>query len=320
MQPCTSPCGPETRPSEPLPSSGLITALACLKQMSLYEQVKEQRYQFRDGRLTTWLINVSNSLQYLKHVQRQMAILNYYRQGFPNQWLLSAESAVCRPDTLHTERELEFFDLIREEWFPFPEPEDEFIASIPVYPLGFDYWNYQLDDLSPLYVILCGLRREWHSWDECLSEVHPTLRCPRPVEQIDQGQLKALCETLDTPLKHLFDALTVFQFETGNVFLDSTVEFEMDYYPWSWENLAMLRREFEAAARWQEKFTALEEWLMDDLSRVRALVELWNQCAVDQKERGQPLIQTVSSRQFVEGIDLRAQAGRYQSEPLQPTD
>ena len=271
--------------------------------------------KFHSERLE-WLAQAQKSYQatspdwLFSHIKLRLTLLELYQDYFPYQWQHSTKSTEVVSLESHTERELEFFDLLDEFRFPCERACEEFYDSLVVYAIKPDWTELSWDELDCLLHCYIALTDEscWEQLVKVYQLEGSDLQRPASVKKVTAARLKNECDKLNSPLRYLAEAFNLIEYNSDNVWIDSN---DMDpfNYEWCHENIERLTQEYETAKVAIEHFNALNDWLSTNPERIKALVRVWNAAANDPDNPYQqlelPFVTTINSTDFVRGEWLR---------------
>jgi hypothetical protein len=265
----------------------------------------EALYSLRQYQFT---INPVKALDYLEIQLNRYQLLALYQHFFPSEWATSQtslyfpiedNSKTVSLDNHHSPRELEFITLVYTHLFPMSfwaveSAHEERLQAIPITSMGVDWqieegienlrmgWKlllpfskegrYWLDDVEP----------EGSEWFDSEFETHQvSYKDVYHPDRIDNKRLRRLCCELTTPLQFLPLTLKLLDHETGNIWLDESLD-EMNYalyassLPWSKSSINFLHRKWKQASRILDAAYLLIEWLETDMkAHAQLLLQLW---------------------------------------------
>ncbi|HEX2913748.1 MAG TPA: hypothetical protein VH186_23285 [Chloroflexia bacterium] len=257
-------------------------------------------------------LRLPEALAYLSRLQSSASLLALYRHFFPVEFARSHAATTPEKGCIYSPREIEFFELVDERFFPLPleyyldlsaESGDERSERIEVLCLGLDWWELDLADLHPgwqLLLVLMGelelaalfpesppaywAAREELPWPrESLEEILREDNTGENARQIySQGHLAALEKLVaregegeSAVLSALPLALRILMHDTGNLWLDPTPETAVDDAYWCEEDVEYLAAAYAEARRMMEEADRLLDWLTESTEHLSKGVELW---------------------------------------------
>ena len=217
-----------------------------------------------------------------------------YQQFFPTEFANSSSSRYpteLESDDSHSPREIEFLQLVGTYLFPLPEYQLEYIDpekwyQIPLVSMGVDWLAYEdIENLRPGWQILLPLSNEGNSFIEYVGNAEwyesmfgiPLQDITHP-DAINQELLRKQCNHAAKPLNYLSLALQLLNYESGNVWLDTCSNWEIEEsLPWTTENINYLKVEWQGAKVMLEQTYSLIDWLELDLStNFKLILSKWN--------------------------------------------
>ncbi len=108
---------------------------------------------------TYWMIDARAAIEHLGALLGRTEILQLYQQLFPGKYRQSKASTHCNPPDGYSQREQEFFNLVRERLFPIAElcfeEDEERLDVIPIETQALDPEGLQ--DWKLTWQVLFGL-------------------------------------------------------------------------------------------------------------------------------------------------------------------
>ncbi len=242
------------------------------------------------------ILTPDEAVEYLENRFNTYRLLALYQHFFPDEFANS--TAIPYQDNLnsesednHSPREIEFLYLISENLFPLSEYQlecahEERLHQIPLIPMGCDWIGHEdIESLRTGWQILLPLSTEGRYWFELMegkewyedelgvswSEItHP--------DKIDMALLKKLSSRAANPLKFFPKALQLLNYESNNIWLDTSAANELqDSFPWTVENINLLKSEWQNAKVILDQVYDLIEWLEQDLkNHFELILAVWN--------------------------------------------
>jgi len=254
---------------------------------------------------------------FFNHLQIRLQLLTLYRDYFPRQWGHTDADQRLLDFDVYTPRELELFELLDEHRFPCECDDATFASYFSAYPLTPDWNEIDWDDWDCLVQLSAGLSG-YSDWQDVIDQYKlqdKAIAKPIPLKEVSFPKLKALCETLESPLKALDSAFDILEHDTGNLWLDSHY-MEPETFEWNHAAIERLTQTYQDAKKRLEAFNDLNEWLYEQPERIGLLVNLWNSAAIEPQsvQLELPFFTTISSEQWATGTyrqELQAQRQRY---------
>lgn len=245
---------------------------------------------------------------FFNHLHTRLTLLELYQDYFPCQWDKSdADTRLLNLET-HTPRELEFFDLLDKHRFPCEIEDANFQDGHSVYPLVPEWSEIEWEEIDCLVQCYAGLTgyADWQSVLDQYKLQDSGIDTPAPLEKVTVARLKALCLTVESPLKGLHKAFEIIEHSTDNLWFDSHY-MEPETFEWSRASIDRLTEAYNEAKGWLQEFNDLNDWLYTKPERIGSLVALWNAAQFDPDaiQLEIPFVTTVSSRQWATGEYMR---------------
>lgn len=98
-------------------------------------------------------------------------------------------------------------------------------------------------------------------------------------ENIDFQKLVKICNKLKSPIKYLVPSLSVIDYSTGNIWLDTTYETGY-WWEWSEENVLLIADKWQEASTILNQFEELSDWIEVSIANRKKVVKVWNQAAI----------------------------------------
>jgi hypothetical protein len=222
---------------------------------------------------------VKQSLDYLTQFRESIILISLYQVNFSKEWKNST-SPLFTPsqNSRHSPRELEFFQLIDERLFPIGLGDadlDERLDFIPFWPEDVDFYLRSIDELDEGEQFLICLYEPCYLENSWLIHFGINPNFVAPIEQIDFNKLETLCRQASQPLCYLYDAMSIIDHSTGNVWLDETCESYL-YLEWSQNNIDILAQDWQKALNLRAFYLEIAQWLQNNCNHKILTIELWN--------------------------------------------
>jgi hypothetical protein len=242
-----------------------------------------QRYRLPTG--------YAEAASYLHRRRETIHLLTIYAQHFPDdfpqEWRSNQERLLPAPGDTYSVSELSCIKLIDAHLFPFAldhllacAEEGERLSTIPLWSYGIDHWYQPLTDFPAGWQMLLLLfldieEVEGIPVDACVLDARQ--RMEKSVRRLSMPRLEALCQTAEPPLASLPVALRMIDHATDNAFLDPTDEMPCEDMFWEVADIELLANHWKEAQTMIHQTDELTEWLEACPTRLRKVVELWNQ-------------------------------------------
>ncbi|MDM9383533.1 hypothetical protein QUB80_22865 [Chlorogloeopsis sp. ULAP01] len=221
---------------------------------------------------------------YLENLSQKANLLSLYQKLFPEQWneSITPLDRKAHPDCIYSDREIEFIQLVDSNLFPV-EFVDEIEACdkyeyIPIVPQIIEWWENDFEGLETsekflLSVMGNGYQLEY--WEEKFGfEPDYIAR----VEDIDFQKLVKICNKFKSPLQYLATSLSILDYSTGNIWLDTTYE-TGDWWDWTEENIVFLAQKWQEATIMLDQFQELSDWIKTSVANRNKIIRIWNKAA-----------------------------------------
>ena len=236
--------------------------------------------------LNAQMLSVETISHRLETVLCRAALMDRFRQSYPQLYrphadgCLASESAYAEALRSFLGRLSQRFPVISDSFLD----DSEWVAEyIPVAPQGENWFELSVTDFGSAYqVVLLAT-----------GNIENDITLPQPIHDIvpiegrfdlDMDRLRRLTENYRTPLRYLYEVVSIVFHETDNYWLDNTHETlaESDGYPeWTVESLDRLESEWKRAKQSLRQFYRFEKWLDADLeTRVPQVVRLLHKAAM----------------------------------------
>lgn len=268
-------------------------------------------------------VSVQDALAFIGTLRSTLDILQLYQECFPEEFAKDDEADLSLfpiTEGHYSPREVRFFQLVNKRYFPVPLDfmpydimgERQYMHYIPIVNMGFDlededeYMELPLGWKLLLYLV--GVVNESLFWDICdvpeLERMDEDLfRIPLIRRDVDASLLQVRSEAQGGECSRLMLALEVLQNQTGNVWLDETMENPCMDYCWTRADMEELRDQHLEALAIREKAIAFSEWLESDpLTHFPLIARLWNSCARDTPNEKRSRVMTITARTVCEWL------------------
>ncbi len=224
---------------------------------------------------------------YLGFFQAVGNIYTLYEHYFPEEFARSTKSIVPELDEAYSDREREFFSLVENHLFSLPwflddtTHRDERMYSLPLVPLGREWWNdglegWELGWLLLLWLIGEGageveIRKRFPEVAEALFPL-PVKRGTLAFRALEQG-----CRRVKTPLASLPEALNILYHDTGSWFLDIYSETSDATIDLNQQGMDRAIVHMRRATKIMRRADCFITWVDEDpIPRFKEVLTLWN--------------------------------------------
>ena len=232
---------------------------------------------------------LSDAIGYIASELERERLNALYRKLFPKEWKDSKASASRMGyNDCHTEREIEFIELISERYFPlcsWLDWSDFHFDHIPIESVNYDFCcdEYEWREFRPClqFALQAFLWRDTdiadENWTEMLVsysiefEAVPQIeRATPPFSVLDVGRSEPKIQRFLHLIEFIFH-------DSDNPFLDTTYCQPLDLYEWSPENLEKLKSDYGGVKVYFESMDSLDEDIASNaLSTFKELITIWN--------------------------------------------
>lgn len=232
---------------------------------------------------------LSDAIGYIASELERERLYGLYRKLFSKEWKASRAS-FCRTgyNDCHTEREIEFIELVNENYFPlcsWLDWSDFRFDHIPIEPVNYDFCcdEYEWQHFRPClqFAICAFLWRDTdisdENWNEMLAsfdvrfEDLPQIERATPLFSVlDAGRN-------DPKIRRFIHLIEFIFHDSGNPFIDTTYCQPQDLYEWSQENLEKLKTDYSGVKDYFASMDGIDEDIARDaLSTFKELITIWN--------------------------------------------
>jgi hypothetical protein len=223
-----------------------------------------------------------------------------YRKLFPKEWKKSQASfEQSGYNECHTERELEFIELVSKSYFPlctWLDWSDFRFDHIPIETVNHAFCCDEIEwqDFRPClqFAVSAFLWRATDPGDENWRNMLAHFKVPvksLPAISRSTPHFARLNAGRQNPKIRRFIHLIEFIYhDTGNPFIDTTYCQPVDLYEWTRENLEKLKAEYLAVGDYFESMGSLDASIerCGALATFKELISLWNTGELPAKNAG----------------------------------
>lgn len=212
-----------------------------------------------------------------------------YRQLFPKEWKKSsADFKKTEFNEYHTEREMEFFELVSQNYFPlctWLDWSDFRFDHIPIEPVNFDLCcgEFEWEEFRPClrFGIAAFLWRGSGiydmDWTEILSGFNVELEDLPPISRETPHYAELNRERDHPKIKRFLHLIEFIHHDTGNPFIDTTCCQPVELFEWTLADLEKLKTKYGALAQYFASMDSLDEDIESNaLATFKELICLWN--------------------------------------------
>lgn len=232
---------------------------------------------------------LSDAIGYVASELERERLYALYRELFPKNWKNSSASfRQSEHNEFHTERELEFIELVSNRYFPlctWLDWSDFRFDHIPIETVNYDFCCDEIEwqEFRPClqFAIIAFLWRDTDEDDEGWREMLASFNVPfKALAEINRAAppFSVLNAGRENPKVRRFLHLIEFIFhDTGNPFIDTTYCQPVELYEWTVENLEKLKADYNAVGEYFESMASLDASIERNArATFRELVSLWN--------------------------------------------
>lgn len=233
--------------------------------------------------------SLSDAIGYIASELEREHLYGLYRKIFPKEWKASGASFQRTGyNDCHTEREIEFIELVNEHYFPlcsWLDWSDFRFDHIPIESVNYDLCcdEYEWQHFRPClqFAITAFLWRDTDIADENWTDMLASFDVRyEDLPQIERATplFSILDAERDNPKIRRFIHLIEFIFhDSGNPFIDTTYCQPLDLYEWSLENLEKLKTDYAGVKDYFASMDSIDEDIASDArSTFAELISLWN--------------------------------------------
>jgi hypothetical protein len=230
-----------------------------------------------------WLTlhTAEKAAEYLEALQLRANILSLYQHYFLDEYQRSTASPVFANPDVYSDKELEFFALVDNQFFPLPEAlfELQRTPCIPVEPMGTAWYYDEFDGLDATEKFLLCLIHDMDGevWHDLEAELGGN-ELPNPIDCISDTLLRQEAKKARGMISRLPLAMELLTQSTGNIWLDITYESEIVDAFWTIETIDALRDEYTSAQKIMHDYGEFIRWLGKNSQNCVKVVRLWNRC------------------------------------------
>lgn len=232
---------------------------------------------------------LSDAMCYVASELERERLYALYRELFPKEWKKSAASfRRSEHNEFHTERELEFIELVSNRYFPlctWLDWSDFRFDHIPIETVNYDFCCDEIEwqEFRPSlqFAVQAFLWRDTDETDEGWREMLASFNVPfqvLPAINRTTPPFHFLNAERENPKVRRFLHLIEFIFhDTGNPFVDTTYCQPVELYEWTVENLEKLKADYNAVSEYFSSMASIDEAIEQNArATFRELVSLWN--------------------------------------------
>ncbi|MGC2236061.1 MAG: hypothetical protein WA584_07860 [Pyrinomonadaceae bacterium] len=231
---------------------------------------------------------LSDAIWYIASELDRERLYALYRQLFPKEWRKSSASYKKTGfNEYHTEREIEFIELVSRNYFPLEtwlDWSDFRFDHIPIEPINMDLCcgEFEWEEFRPClrFAIAAFLWRGGlydMDWGEILSSFNVEIEDLPPIER-DTPLYAELEKQRDHPkIKRFLHLIEFIYHDTGNPFIDTTCCQPVELFEWTVEDLEKLKADYNGVAQYFADMDSIDASIeRNALATFKELISLWN--------------------------------------------
>jgi len=236
------------------------------------------------------------AVTYLRGVTNRAAMLNLYREYFPEEFANSTASVQAftsfpygpsSADCPLSARELEFVELVDKKLFPVDTDvyiewvsDEGPVELLPIHRLQYYCWHcgdYDPEDLAIVYKLALALMHGEHKLIARHAGNSTTHLLEHNSDGVSRFRLfEKRCKQMSGPIADVPLACRLINYNTGNNWLDWYCEQESEFY-WATGDLKFLAVEYKEASVMLARVGAVNAWLTESpTERINQVIQIWN--------------------------------------------
>lgn len=232
---------------------------------------------------------LSDAIWYTQAELERERLYALYRKLFPKEWRKSSAS-FKRTDfnEYHTEREMEFIELVSRQFFPLDtwlDWSDFRFDHIPIEPVNMDLCcgEFEWEEFRPcLRFAVAAFLWRGHGiydmdWGEILSGFNVEIEDLPPIER-DAPPYAELNKNREEPkIKRFLHLIEFIYHDTGNPFIDTTCCQPVELFEWTIEDLEKLKADYSGVAEYFASMDSIDASIERNArATFKELIALWN--------------------------------------------
>lgn len=232
---------------------------------------------------------LSDAIGYIASELEREHLYGLYRKIFPKEWKASrANFNRTGYNDCHTEREIEFIELINEHYFPvcsWLDWSDFRFDHIPIESVNYDLCcdEYEWQHFRPClqFAICAFLWRDTdisdENWTDMLASFDVRFEDLPQIERATPLFSVLDAESANPKIRRFVHLIEFIYHDSGNPFVDTTYCQPLDLYEWSLENLEKLKADYADVKDYFASMDSLDEDIARDArSTFKELITIWN--------------------------------------------
>jgi hypothetical protein len=287
--------------------TGIVNAKSVSKLPAVARQLIEKNKQRRAGdanggnfrgrlnKTTSYLRwkaachTLSDAMGYIASELEREQLYGLYRKIFPKEWKASRASFHRTGyNDCHTEREIEFIELVNEHYFPlcsWLDWSDSRFDHIPIESVNYDLCcdEFEWQHFRPClqFAITAFLWRDTdiadENWTDMLASFDVRFEELPQIERATPPFSVLECGRDDPKIRRFLHLIEFIYHDSGNPFIDTTYCQPLDLHEWSLENLEKLKADYAGVKDYFASMDSLDEDIARNArSTFKELITIWN--------------------------------------------
>lgn len=287
--------------------TGIVNAKSVSKLPAVARQLIEKNRQRRAGdgnggnfrgrlnKTTAYLRwkaachTLSDAMGYIASELEREQLYGLYRKIFPKEWKASRASFHRTGyNDCHTEREIEFIELVNEHYFPlcsWLDWSDFRFDYIPIESVNYDLCcdEFEWQHFRPClpFAITAFLWRDTdiadENWTDMLASFDVRFEELPQIERATPPFSVLECGRDDPKIRRFLHLIEFIFHDSGNPFIDTTYCQPLDLYEWSLDNLEKLKADYAGVKDYFASMDSLDEDIARNASSTfKELITIWN--------------------------------------------
>ena len=233
--------------------------------------------------------SLSDAIGYIGSELERERLYALYRKIFPKEWKASGASFHRTGyNDCHSEREIEFIELVGEHYFPlcsWLDWSDFRFDHIPIESVNYDFCcdEYDWQHFRPClqFAITAFLWRDTdisdENWSDMVADLYVRFEDLPQFEHSTPPFSFLECGRDDPKIRRFLHLIEFIFHDSGNPFIDTTYCQPLDLYEWSLENLEKLKTDYAGVKVYFESMDSLDEDIARDARLTfKELITIWN--------------------------------------------
>jgi hypothetical protein len=232
---------------------------------------------------------ISDAIGYIASELERERLYALYQKLFPKEWKNSRASFKPSGESVyHTERELEFIELVSDRYFPlcaWHDPSDFRFDHIPIEPVNYDFCcdEYEWREFRPClqFAVQAFLWRDTdaadENWRDMLASYNVRFESLPQINRAGASFSVLDKERENAKIRRFLHLIEFIFHDAGNPFIDTTYCQPVDFYEWTFENLEKLKTDYQAVSDYFASMDSIDASIeRNALATFRELIGIWN--------------------------------------------